>query len=576
MSVLLAAGFVLPVFPWLLNGGLYARSKVFVPFLPLISFLGAGFFEQLGNWQKCEIFTGNLTGKRLTLSYVLSGLFLILGSRNLSKKGEALLIFTDFLICGAGILIIVKKRRNSDQKSGSRNRNLVAALTVCTMFTVCAAEVLGTGNLRVTKQQMDKVGNPEVKNMAESVLSEEKETVRMEVRGDSEYEKANQNRVLVPGQNLTTCYSSFENAAYTDFRESIGLARSTRNCLMQDAQDNPLFLRFMGVKYLIGGDGLPGWERIRGSGQDAVYENDKAAPLFYLTDQTMSSEMFDQMPWQEKQIALMEAAAVPYNSRENVSVPAEQTEKRKVTVQETRDEKGSVTRSGENVHIIAKKEISTTISLEQQSQKGEYVFLSFRVENYRPGKDVSVAVNGVKNKLSSIYTEYYNGNEVFHYTCALPEGTRELSVRFGAGDYEICGTACYVGTVDEKKNADLYKNPAELKLSASGDGYEGEVQSKKDQWLVTSIPYDKSIEIYVDGIRVETAQVNGGFAGAEISAGTHTIEIRYQARGSRTGAAFSGAAVIVGGAWYTGTRIGKQNRKKKKRQERMLNEDLSV
>jgi hypothetical protein len=55
-----------------------------------------------GNWQKCEIFTGNLTGKRLTLSYVLSGLFLILGSRNLSKKGEALLIFTDFLICGAG------------------------------------------------------------------------------------------------------------------------------------------------------------------------------------------------------------------------------------------------------------------------------------------------------------------------------------------------------------------------------------------------------------------------------------------------------------------------------------------
>jgi hypothetical protein len=52
MSVLLAAGFVLPVFPWLLNGGLYARSKVFVPFLPLISFLGAGFFEQLGELAK--------------------------------------------------------------------------------------------------------------------------------------------------------------------------------------------------------------------------------------------------------------------------------------------------------------------------------------------------------------------------------------------------------------------------------------------------------------------------------------------------------------------------------------------
>lgn len=50
ISALLATGFVLPVFPWLLNGGLYARSKVFFPFLPLISFLGARFFEQLASW----------------------------------------------------------------------------------------------------------------------------------------------------------------------------------------------------------------------------------------------------------------------------------------------------------------------------------------------------------------------------------------------------------------------------------------------------------------------------------------------------------------------------------------------
>lgn len=572
ISALLVVGFVLPVFPWLLNGGLYARSKVFLPFLPLVSFLGTRFFEQLTDWKERRISEIKLTGKRLAVSCMMSVLFLILGSRDLSKQGENILIFADFLLCGAGILVMVRKRRYPRQNSCRRSWNFVAVLTVCTMFTACVIEVLGTRNLRVTKQQMTELGDPAVKNAVESVLSEEKETVRMEVRGDSEYEKANQNRVLVSGQNLTTCYSSFENAAYTDFRESIGLARSTRNCLMQDAQNNPLFLRFMGVKYLIGGDGLPGWEKIRGSGQAAVYKNDKAAPLFYLTDQTMSAEMFDQMSWQEKQIALMEAAAVPDERGESVSMPAERTVNRKVTVQETRDENGSVTRRGENVHITAKKEITTTISLEQKSRKGEYVFLSFRVKNHRPGKDVSVTVNGVKNKLSSIYTEYYNGNEVFHYTFALPEGSKELTARFGAGDYEICETACCVGTVDETKNDALYQNPVELKLSVSGDGYEGQVQAKKNQWLVTSIPYDKNFAIYVDGTRVETSQVNGGFTGDEIPAGSHWVEMRYQAPGSRTGLALSGAAVISVAVWITGRRIGR----KRKLREEVAYEDLSV
>src|SRR5699024_1411134 len=103
-------------------------------------------------------------------------------------------------------------------------------------------------------------------------------------------------------------------------------------------------------------------------------------------------------------------------------------------------------------------------------------FLSFRVENHRPSKDVTVTVNGVRNKLSSTATEYYNGNEVFHYTLALPEGTQRLSISFGAGDYEIRKLACCVGQVDEAKNGTLYANPADLQLSTSGNGYTGAIQ----------------------------------------------------------------------------------------------------
>lgn len=80
--------------------------------------------------------------------------------------------------------------------------------------------------------------------------------------------------------------------------------------------------------------------------------------------------------------------------------------------------------------------------MERETQKGEYLFLSFRVKNNQSGKDVSVTVNGTKNKLSSIHTDYATGDDTFHYVFALPEGTRELSVIYGSGDYELEDISC--------------------------------------------------------------------------------------------------------------------------------------
>ena len=97
---------------------------------------------------------------------------------------------------------------------------------------------------------------------------------------------------------------------------------------MLDAQRNPLFLRFMGVKYLIGSDCPEGWtevslsgeaenqkEKVSAGGQPRVYRQEKAASLFYLTDQTMGEKAFQNLTWQEKQIGLLEYAIVPEQRR---------------------------------------------------------------------------------------------------------------------------------------------------------------------------------------------------------------------------------------------------------------------
>ena len=213
---------------------------------------------------------------------------------------------------------------------------------------------------------------------------------------------------------------------------------------------------------------------------------------------------------------------------------------------ESSDKTVSYTEAGK-LRIRLKKAAAGKIFMERETQKGEYLFLSFRVKNNQSGKDVSVTVNGTKNKLSSIHTDYATGDDTFHYVFALPEGTRELSVIYGSGDYELEDISCLTGSVDEDRNRSLYQNPVQLTQSSSGNGYEGLVQADDSGWLVTSLPYDENFHITVDGKEIQPERLNTAFLGIHIQEGKHQVKIWYESAGSQAGLLLSGVAVVVGG-----------------------------
>lgn len=521
IAALLLLILVLPVFPWILNGGLYIRSKIFLPFLPLFSFLTAMLLEKLKRKM--------ISGRQVAAGFLTAAVLLLIGAMDFSDR-EKILLVADLLICGGSFSFTVMKKKN-----------IAGATALVVMFAVCIGSIWLYRDTHVTQEAVEKLHDTDTQQAIESVVSQETGIYRTEVRGSNEYEKANQNRIWTAGQNLTTCYSSLSNSLYTAFREELGLSRSTRNCLMQNAQNNPLFLRFMGVRYLVGGK-VTEWEQISGSGQSSVYENEKAAPVFYLTGQTMSEKTFAGLSWQEKQLALLEAAVVPDGEETETSSVADTG----IRLTEKEGENGSVKWDGEKIIVDATEEISTTLQLDQSTDAEQYIFLSFQVKNLNTGKDVSIQINDVKNKLSNESTEYYNENELFHFTLAVEAGTGELTVTFGEGNYELSEVTCKTGTVDEEKNAALYQSTADLKISDSGDGYSGTVQAEQGQWLITSIPYDDCFEVYVDGEAAETEKVNTAFLGIRLTAGTHDIEIRYQAPGSRAGMAGSGLVLLAG------------------------------
>lgn len=222
LALLLAVIFLLPVFPWLLNGGLYARSKAFLPFLPLVCFLTAAFLETLSDQN--QIFSG----KQLLTGFAAAGAVLLYGAAGSSRE-ERFLLVLDLVMIGVGLLftgtglssLFVKRGRQVKSKWLDRPDGLTAILTLMMVLAVSIGTAVLSRDTHTERALIQELHDPGVRIAAETILSEESYAVRMEVRGDREYEKANQNRILTAGQNLTTCYSSVENPWYTRFRQAI-------------------------------------------------------------------------------------------------------------------------------------------------------------------------------------------------------------------------------------------------------------------------------------------------------------------------------------------------------------------
>ena len=193
--------------------------------------------------------------------------------------------------------------------------------------------------------------------------------------------------------------------------------------------------------------------------------------------------------------------------------------------------------------IQAKKMKKTRFSIRQvrqetaQQQEGQkqILFLSFRVDNAHPNKDVAVWINGIRNKLSAKDHVYYNENKIFTYAVPLKDGEDNISVTFGKGKYRLRHVQAYLGSLPERSEL-LYQSEIQVDKKQTEDNViQGTIRVKKDGWFITSIPYDKHFKIYIDGKETEIQKVNTAFLGCKIESGNHEVKIIYHAPGTTTG-----------------------------------------
>ena len=380
---------------------------------------------------------------------------------------------------------------------------------------------------------------------------------------------------LVDGNELntflhrSTMYSSVTNGEYSElYYDTLMTPVRINNRVALLTSDNPFMLNLLGVRYLETTDGhIPaGYETILKSGKNVIVENPDVLPSVYFTDDTVSQEWFDTLDPLQKLDIITRKTVVEDSSREgsqDSSTGSSQSSSQNGAAggsvgnnmrpyspelsQTDLPEGLDINRTDSGWEIRAEKECTLTLDI-GNPQPGGIVLCQFKVENLTT-QAVVIDINNIRNKLSGMFAPYPNGNDQFHYQFSADSstGVDRLEITFSKGHYRLNDIQWYLydqSLLNEKNYAPLTAD------QSTGSGSTGIMDTKytitaeNDGYIATSIPMQNGLEILVDGKPSELVKVNQAFAGTYLEKGEHTIEFHFSTPGKTAGCAVSTAASI--------------------------------
>ncbi|HML37403.1 MAG TPA: YfhO family protein [Bacillota bacterium] len=523
---------VLPIFLFLLNGGLYIEDKVLIPFLPIVCYLIAIFLQKFESQDRLFV-------KRAFPAFLGTIVLVLFGVRQTTYRIDVL---ADALLMA--VLYLAYRKYHS----------IKLFILPVIMILLVTNFVIQNPEKPVDRNTYRKIFDPDIY----AALKEVKHEDPSYYRSDSLLnEDADFNRVYSGNQNLTSFYSSSFQKDYFDFRNDIfQLERPYRNFLMQPASQNPLFLTFMGVKYIRGDYGPAGYELFKKKGNVKIYRNENVFPLGYVTNNLIPEKALHRYEFPFRQELLLHNAAVGERSSgakisAGMSAFKSEIHPEEVIFPESKGRNFSITFGDGIYQIKAKKKTDQTIRLRRPAPEDEILFLETNVRNLTPLQDISMKIQNEQNRLSAKDHIYYNKNTVFHYAVSVKKGEAALPASFSAGRYEFSNVRGYTlsaAALNIRKEGSFIVSST----GTRGDVITGSVNGAEDGWFISTIPYDKNFEVFVDGKAVPFERVNTAFVGFPITKGAHRIVFRYTAPGFSAGAAASVIGVsIFGLALYT-------------------------
>lgn len=499
---LLAGLFTVPLFLYLLNGGLYLRGKVFIPFLPLLILITALYLEEL--WEHCQKRDTQLTKSIFqTPTAIYTGVFCLL-LLALDKSYVWLFFLSECALVTTGLYLGIKKQRF-----------LFCCLPSC-LVCLCICTAVNFSDPLVEKSQANTIYSEEKQKLLESLSS----NLQPDWRFNDLSETESSWNLAYPGLCRTSIYSSTYDADYNNFHmNGIGNANGADNNITCRDSNNILFQTFMGVKYLISNHTAPaGYHITEQNGPYQLYENNDVFPLGWGNCALMSRNEFDTLSKPDQNIALLNYIIVDDAPEIGYTSPLKE-ETLKLPFLQTQD--------GSHYRIELKEDTSLTYPLEQPLND-RLMLLSFSFEE-EPEKDIVVSANKIVNRLTGRHEMYPNHNLDFQYVISENNPVSQLKLDFSAGSYQCSAPKLYSLDYSEIRRAVKAVSPlSSTGLHTGKTVLDGVITMAEDGYFTASIPYDRGFQALVDGKPQEIELVNTAFLGFPLSAGIHKIELIYQ------------------------------------------------
>ena len=524
---------------YLLNGTLYARGKIMVPFLPLLVLhcvrILQDNYQNQKRWRQWQflIIVGIMLLAKLLVGYrlgigicvdvaVLFVISVLLRVRPAWKGLYALLLIMP-------VIFYIQTGRTEDYVS-----------------------VEAAKELEAWQKQEYTV-----------------DTTDTRYRADTLYEYLNtSNRVNAQINRRSSMYSSVTNQAYSNvYYDYLQTPIRINNRVAIVTEQNPFMLQFMGVRYLEARKGqLPyGYEAVESRGDLVLGENEGVLPVVYGVSgqNTIPEAQFEAADANQKLELLMKQTIVTDEAYDKNAADMEEKGEPLYEIKQTvvdgqlsgLPEGLDIQKISEDAWLIcASKTQSLTYTLDTASQD-ELLLLQFDVVN--KGKQaVVIDINNIRNKLSGSHAPYPNGNTRFHYQFA---GTKEqpltkLTITLSKGTYELRNLSWYHCPASLLQEKEYQTVEQDIDLETGNSLFAGTITMPEAGYLVTSIPLQRGIQLYVDGKAMTPERVNLAFAGGYLSAGTHTVRLDFTPPGLYwgMGISFAGFFVYLGqlGYWY--------------------------
>ena len=166
----------------------------------------------------------------------------------------------------------------------------------------------------------------------------------------------------------------------------------------------------------------------------------------------------------------------------------------------------------------------------------------------------SVVFNLKDNVTGNLYT--YAGDEIY-YLSTIGGDMKELYFNYTTEELADMGNTPQLKILDTNALAGLHDILSENKMTDieyKDNRITGTLNTKTDGALYISLPYADTWEVLIDGKEVKTSRFLGGI-GVEISAGEHTISMKYKIAGELLGIIISiGTALLLIGFGFLKSR----------------------